>query len=306
MNTTKKVQAEHKTKRNHSIVLLRRSLPSPKATKLMTLMLAMLAITGCGDNNDEPTPITKVDTKVPVLPVEDFQMWPTPTIDDSNLQGECYTFDYWQQHKGEAQTGEELIAMCNIPDDLLKNMSTANLAWTCFNHPYNTSWPAYNNLYEGMIGLMKCFNGYNELMSRATGREAAINLFAQLGYKEEGKTTVSENSMIAWTLILCSAADYRAFNPEQVARLAQDLLYKDFIAEVTSSANLYLSHKAYWLLGAFLAFHYDESLPEEERIMLANYVKVVRMTYYTNEADFVRSSPIIRESLERLADSIFA
>ena len=274
--------------------------------KLMTLLLALLALTGCGDNKDEPTPITEIDPKMPVLPVEDFQMWPTPTIDDSNLQGEGYTFDYWQQHKDEAQTGEELLAMCNVPDDLLNNMSTANLAWTCFNHPYNASWSAYNNPYEGMIGLIKSFNGYNELMRRATGRDAAINLYAQLGYKEEGKITVSESSMIAWTLVLCSAADYRAFNQEQAARLAQDLLYKDFIAEVTSSANFYLSHKAYWLLGAFLAFHYDETLPEEQRIMLANYVKVVRMTYYTNEADFVRSSPIIRESLERLADSIFA
>ena len=94
--------------------------------KLMTLLLAMLALAGCGDNKnmDEPEPITKVDTTVPVLPVEDFQMWPTPTIDDSNLQGEGYTFDYWQQHKDEAQTGEELLAMCNIPDTLLKNMST--------------------------------------------------------------------------------------------------------------------------------------------------------------------------------------
>lgn len=277
--------------------------------KLMTLLLAMLALIGCSDDKeskDEPTPTIEVDPKMPVLPVEDFQMWPTPTIDDSNLQGEGYLFGYWQQHKDEAQTGEELVAMCNVPDDLLKNMSTANLAWTCFNHPYNTSWPAYNNPYEGMIGLIRRFNGYNELMRRATGRDAAINLYAQLGYREEGKTTVSEYSMIAWTLVLCSAADYRAFNQEQVAQLAQDLLYKDFIANATSSSNLYLSHKAYWLLGAFLAFHYDEALSEEQRIMLANYVKVVRMTYYTNEADFVRSSPIIRESLERLADSIFA
>ena len=275
--------------------------------KLMTLLLAMLALIGCSDDKeskDEPTPTIEVDPKMPVLPVEDFQMWPTPTIDDSNLQGEGYLFGYWQQHKDEAQTGEELVAMCNVPDDLLKNMSTANLAWTCFNHPYNTSWPAYNNPYEGMIGLIRRFNGYNELMRRATGRDAAINLYAQLGYREEGKTTVSEYSMIAWTLVLCSAADYRAFNQEQVAQLAQDLLYKDFIANATSSSNLYLSHKAYWLLGAFLAFHYDEALSEEQRIMLANYVKVVRMTYYTDEADFVGSHPIIKESLERLADSI--
>ena len=42
MNTTKKAHAEHKTKRIHSIVLLRHSLFSPKATKLMTLLLVVL------------------------------------------------------------------------------------------------------------------------------------------------------------------------------------------------------------------------------------------------------------------------
>ena len=274
--------------------------------KLMTLLLAMLALTGCGDNKDEPMPITKVDAKVPVLPVEDFQMWPTPTIDDSNLTGEGYYYDYWQEHKTEAQTGDELLAMCNVPKDLLKKMSTPNLAWTCFRHPYNNDWSAFNNAYGGILSVITRFNGYEELMKRKGGAEAAIDIYTQLGFNQEGKISVSEPLMIAWTLVLCTAADYRAFNQEQVARLAQDLLYKDFIAEVTSSSNLYLSHKAYWLLGAFLAFHYDETLPEEERIMLANYVKVVRMTYYTNEADFVRSSPIIKESLERLAGSISA
>ena len=269
---------------------------------LFVAMMAMMALTACTtDEPDMEPPIIQEDPSIPVLPVGGFQMWPTPTIDDSDLQGEGYTYDYWREHKHEAQTGDELIAMCNVPTDLLKNMSTPNLAWTCFNHPYNTDWIAFNNYYEGILSVMTRFNGYGELMKRKSGAEAVIDLFVQLGYNEEGKINVNEPSMIAWTLVLCTANDYLAFNQEQVSRLAKEVLYKEFIANVTSSANLYLSHKSYCLLGAFMAYHYDETLPEEQRILLASFIRNLSMTYYTSEVDLGRSYTIIKESLNRLA-----
>ena len=274
-----------------------------KTRMLLLAMMALMALTAC--TTDEPTmntPIIQEDPSIPVLPVGDFQMWPTPTIDDSDLHGEYYIYLYWREHKDEAQTEDELIAMCNVPDDILKNMSTPNLAWTCFNHPYNTDWAAFNNYYEGILSVMTRFNGYGELMKRKSGAEAVIDLFVQLGYNEEGKISVNEPSMIAWTLVLCTACDYRAFNQEQVSRLAKEVLYKDFIANVTSSANLYLSHKSYCLLGAFMAYHYDGALPDEQRVLLASFIRNLKMTYYTSEVDLVRSYTIIKESLNRLAE----
>lgn len=274
-----------------------------KTKMLFLTIMSLIALTAC--TTDEPNMYTlfiQEDPNTPVLPVEDFKMWPTPTIDDSNLQGEGYTFDYWREHKDEAQTGDELMTMCNIPNDLLKNMSTPNLAWTCFNHPYNTDWAAFNNYYEGILSVMTRFNGYGELMKRKGGAGAAIDLFVQLGYNEEGKISVNEPSMIAWTLVLCTATDYKAFNLKQVTKLAKEVLYKDFIADKTSSANLYLSHKSYCLLGAFMAYHYDGALPDEQRVLLASFIRNLKMTYYTSEVDLVRSYTIIKESLNRLAE----
>ena len=267
---------------------------------ILTLM-ALIGLTACTTDEPTPEPVVQVDPYSPVLPVEDFKMWPTPTIDDSNLTGEGYNYDYWQEHKAEAQTGDELFAMCNVPKDLLKKMSTPNLAWTCFKHPYNNDWFAFNSAYDGILSVITRFNGYAELMKRKGGAEAVIDLYIQLGYNQEGKISVNETSMIAWTLVLCTAADYRAFNQEQVARLAQDVLYKDFIACATSSSNLYLSHKSYCLLSAFVAYHYDEALPEEQRVLLSSFIRNLNMTYYTSEVDLVRSYTIIKESLNRLA-----
>ncbi len=271
---------------------------------LFLAMIALIAMTAC--TTDEPimnTHVNQEDPNTPVLPVEDFQMWPTPTIDDSDLQGEYYAYVYWHEHKAEAQTGDELIAMCNVPDDILNNMSTPNLARTCFKHPYNNIWQTYNNAYEGILSIMTRFNGYAELMKRRSGAEAALNLFTQIGYYQ-GSTMVSETNMISWTLVMCTAADYSAFNQEQVSRLAQDVRNKDRIALQTSSPNLYLSHYFYTLLGAFIVYHYDNTIPDEQRVLIANFIRYYSVINQPSNDDLSRSYSIIYSGLERLSSSV--
>lgn len=275
-----------------------------KTKKIFLAMIASIAMTAC--TTDEPvmnTHVIQVDPNTPVLPVEDFQMWPTPTIDDSDLQGEYYAYVYWHEHKAEAQTGDELIAMCNVPDDILNNMSTPNLARTCFKHPYNNIWQTYNNAYEGILSIMTRFNGYAELMKRRSGAEAALNLFTQIGYYQ-GSTMVSETNMISWTLVMCTAADYSAFNQEQVYRLAQDVLKKDRIARQTTSQNLYLSRHFYCMLGAFIVYHYDNTIPDEQRVLIANFIRYYSVINQPRNDDLSRSYSIIYSGLERLAASV--
>jgi hypothetical protein len=274
-----------------------------KTKMLLLVMMALMAMTACTkDEPDMATHVIQVDPNTPVLPVEDFQMWPTPTIDDSDLQGEYYAYVYWHEHKAEAQTGDELIAMCNVPDDILKNMSTPNLVRTCFKHPYNNIWQTYNNAYEGILSIMTRFNGYAELMKRHSGVESALDFYTQLGYNQ-GTTMVSETDMITWTLVMCTAADYSAFNQEQVSRLSQDVLKKDRIALQTSYPNLYLSDHFYCLLGAFIVYHYDDTLPDVQRVLISNFIRYYRVTYQPENDDLSRSLSIIYSGLDRLAAS---
>ena len=268
------------------------------------VMMALMAMTAC--TKDEPfmaTHVIQADPDTPVLPVGDFQMWPTPTIDDSDLHGEYYIYLYWREHKDEAQTEDELIAMCNVPDDILKNMSTPNLVRTCFNHPYNNIWQTSNNAYEGILSIMTRFNGYAELMKRRSGVEAVLDMFTQIGY-HQGTTMVSETDMISWTLVMCTAADYSAFNQEQASRLAQDVSNKDRIALQTSSPNLYLSHYFYTLLGAFIVYHYDDTLPDEQRVLIANFIRYYSVINQPSNDDLSRSYSIIYSGLERLSSSV--
>ncbi len=275
-----------------------------KTKMIFWVMMALMAMTAC--TKDEPfmaTHVIQADPNTPVLPVGDFQMWPTPTIDDSDLHGEYYIYLYWREHKDEAQTEDELIAMCNVPDDILKNMSTPNLVRTCFNHPYNNIWQTSNNAYEGILSIMTRFNGYAELMKRRSGVEAVLDMFTQIGY-HQGTTMVSETDMISWTLVMCTAADYSAFNQEQASRLAQDVSNKDRIALQTSSPNLYLSHYFYTLLGAFIVYHYDDTLPDEQRVLIANFIRYYSVINQPSNDDLSRSYSIIYSGLERLSSSV--
>ncbi len=271
-------------------------------TIIISLVLAMLGLTACTTEESELFPIDTVipyDYKAPILPVVGFNMWPTPTIDDSELQGEYYIYLYWREHKDEAENEEELMAMCNVPEDILKNMSTPNLVRTCFKHPYNGLWKSHDNAYEGILSVITRFNGYEELMKRRSGTEAALSYFTQLGYYW-GQTIVSETEMISWTLVLCTAADCMSFNNEQIPRLAKEVLSKKKSAQ---QKDLWLSHNFYCLLGAFISYHYDEMLPEEQRILLANFIKFRCVHFYDGDENLGRSYNIINASLDRLAES---
>lgn len=273
---------------------------------MMTLALALLSLSACIKDVDDPA-IAGIPTnpKIPLMPIGDFEMWPVPSINDYDLQGESYSYNYWEEHKAEAQSFEELMAMTNVPNDLLKNMSTTNLAWTCFTHPYNNNWLASYNIYHGILVVVSTFNGYEELMKRYGGRDAVVDLYIKLGYKElgddqEGKTLVSAQDLASWTLVVCTLADYIALNAAQRCRLAKEVLAKnDAIA--LSHTDVFMGQEFNYLLGALIAYHYDYTLSEEKLVLLKNFIQYIcNHGTFTNE-DLSRAYNIINGSLAGFA-----
>lgn len=273
-----------------------------KMSVLFMLIATGFMATSCG-HDDEPQPLLPIDNVDPestlfdYTSTDDFVFWPVPTIDDSGLTGEGYDFSYWQEHKAEAKTGEELYAMCNIPKDLLEKMSTANLAITCFNYPYNSIFLAHDNQYWGYKETIKYFNGYHELMKRMSGKQAALDLYDELGDTYQEK----EFFISSWSFFLCTAVDNKAFSIEQIAGLSKSVNQK--IEHFTSSDGLFhvmnLAHS--YLLGAQIAYHYDSSLDEEDLLKLKYYISSVSRQYFYSHTDYMDSVyAIITSSLHRL------
>lgn len=267
-----------------------------KTKMLFLAMMALMALTAC--TTEEP------DTQQPMdydnnqeLPMfyydltKDFAFWPTPSIDDSGLQGGGYDFAYWQQHKAEAENVEEMMAMCNIPKDLLKAMSTRNLAITCSNYPYNAIFMAYNDAYKGFLETIAYFNGYAELMKRKGGLQATLDLYAELDSRVQD---ISFTRFQPWTFFVCSAVDHMVLSNEQVARLAQVVTSR--FSDGTERINLAFTY----LLGGFIVYHYDTTLPDEQLYLLKAYLQFDCKIPGVSKPDD-RISTIIESSLNRLA-----
>lgn len=77
----------------------------------------------------------------------------------------------------ELKTEEERFAILQIPDDLLKSMSTENLIITCMNFPLFGDYTAYNNPQQGMEYIIDNFNGLQELLNRKDAPSGLLALY---------------------------------------------------------------------------------------------------------------------------------
>lgn len=78
----------------------------------------------------------------------------------------------------ELKTEEERFAVLQIPDDLLKSMSTENLIITCINFPAFGHFTAYNNPQQGMNYLIESFNGLQELLNRKDAPAKLLSIYS--------------------------------------------------------------------------------------------------------------------------------
>ena len=263
---------------------------------IILTMMVTLGLMSCSNGDDDPLPNDfNNNQELPLFDYDrtnDFAFWPTPTIDDSELQGPGYDFAYWNQHKTEAGSMAEMMAMCNIPKDLLANMSTYNLAVTCFNYPYNGTFLASSSdEYKAFQYYVSCFNGYAELMKRNSGLQATLDVYVE---SPQYSSTFSRIYCMAWALFVCTAVDHKMLTSEQVAHLSQVVASR--IAD-TEADSMNLAYD--YLLGGFVAYHYDTSIPDEQLYLLKSYIQFYSKHPFGKPID--RISNIIDASLQRLA-----
>lgn len=64
------------------------------------------------------------------------------------------------------KTHAEMIAACQIPDHILKNISTPGLVETYLNYPLIGDMLVYNSYLQGLEQIISSFNGLQELLKR--------------------------------------------------------------------------------------------------------------------------------------------
>lgn len=60
----------------------------------------------------------------------------------------------------------EMVAICQIPDDVIHSLSTNDLITICLDYPLFFTLTAFNNMQEGYEQVSNEFNGFKELVQR--------------------------------------------------------------------------------------------------------------------------------------------
>ena len=228
-----------------------------------------------------------------------------------DLSGEGGSFVYWWDHRTEAETSDEQHAMCDIPEEKLLAMSTANLVRTCYIYPYNADIAAWFSpgvsFLDGIHYIMDNFNGYRELHLRKDAPQEMLNLYKEVRYSDwDGKSTEIIidsrnyrrqssvcNGIASLSLVAASAVDNNCFTPGQATELSRGVIQKiDELSNDTSGTYSFFTAFFPFLLGAVLSYHYDSTLTEEQTNILDDFVWVCNR------------SPVEESTLELIYESL--
>ena len=110
------------------------------------------------------TPTTVPDTTVPVTTVPVTTEAPAAYVYPV-LPGT----DAWNALGSHA----DMLAVCQIPEDILKNLTTRELLEVVLDYPLMVDMHVYSTMEQGFRSVMRQFNGLQELVSRPDANEIA-------------------------------------------------------------------------------------------------------------------------------------
>lgn len=90
-------------------------------------------------------------------------------------------------------TGQQMVDACQIPEDVLSQLSTEALAETCMNYPLYADYIYSNNERDGIAHIISTFNGLQELYNRTDGASALLKQYKELPVATAKLATVSPN-----------------------------------------------------------------------------------------------------------------
>jgi hypothetical protein len=77
------------------------------------------------------------------------------------------------------KSGQEMIEACQIPENVLENLSTSDLAYLCLNYPLLGDMLFFDNYQEGFEKMSASFNGFPELFKREDAGTELLKLYQE-------------------------------------------------------------------------------------------------------------------------------
>lgn len=195
------------------------------------------------------------------------------------------------------QTLEEMQSACQIPDDVLSNLSTEELVQICMDYPLFGNYLAYDNETFGIKKVMAGFNGFTELKKRTDAAEKLLDIYANVNV-----TTLNEDRENAETypnlklgyleMILCSGEIESLYQGEALQRL------ENLQAQKLTEKQLTNSHSASSLKHSQL---FRQKINEAKNVSTTS--TATSITIYTKYGNPVDALSVSEMSSQEIAES---
>jgi hypothetical protein len=194
--------------------------------------------------------------------------------------------DEWRKF----QTQDEMIGACQIPETILKKLTTEALVETCLSFPLYPQITAFNNMQNGFNKLADKFNGFAELFYRNDAGLVLLQKYITmdaLSYSKEWSSVKKGQFIYEFLFIEMLLAQDRIIeklNHDLRIELAKESLkkYEEKIAEKDLFGLIGLSHTSYVMLQILNI----ENITEYRSLFNTDEkIKVFQETANTNDSE---------------------
>lgn len=195
------------------------------------------------------------------------------------------------------QTLEEMQSACQIPNDVLSNLSTEELVQICMDYPLFGNYLAYDNETFGIKKVMAGFNGFTELKKRTDAAEKLLDRYANVNVmalnEDRENAEIYPNLKLGYLeMILCSGEIESLYQGEALQRL------ENLQAQKLTEKQLTNSHSASSLKHSQLL---KQKINEAKNVSTTSTTTAI--TIYTKYGNPVDALSVSEMSSQEIAES---
>ena len=164
------------------------------------------------------------------------------------------------------QNTPDIVRDLQMPEKVLKSISTEELLKICLNYPFFSSYTASNSPFEGLNRTLDSFNGFEEFSNRKDANNVLFNFYvnkqvSEIDKIEKGidKADYSFN-YCGYELLLCNKKIITKFSKEQQTDILKLVMKRN------KEKELHKDSFGFWgkMTSAFVANKYAVLLGKEE------------------------------------------
>jgi hypothetical protein len=132
----------------------------------------------------------------------------------------------------------EMVAVCQIPNEIIYNLSTQELVLICLDYPLFFTITAFNNMQQGFDQNRREFNGFTELFKRKDAGKVLIKIYSEVNPSDVNlRNTDLEKGMFKFRIFYLEILLAQTDLLKSLSTVQQKDLLKECIKKVNEKSN---------------------------------------------------------------------